>query len=220
MSHVALTWQRVASSGGNLNLTKAWTAVAIPTSLWLCPSPATALDLLAAAGPAAEHRAELMQFGRLVGLWNLDIRLYDGAGHETRHAKGKWEFGWVLEGRAVQDVFIVYGPSKGSPAAAATPSEYGTTLRVYDHQIGGWRVVYSGPLHGQMLQFIGRQVGEDLVLQRQEEDGALTHWTFSAIRSGSFRWEATTSRDGGRTWTTDQVMLATRQQSAAQSPLP
>lgn len=44
-------------------------------------------------------------FGPLVGTW--DIEWVDGHGTEhERHVKGEWIFSWVLEGLAVQDVFI------------------------------------------------------------------------------------------------------------------
>ncbi len=55
-------------------------------------------------------------------------------------ASGEWHFGWALEGRAVQDVWIV--PPRGELRrgdAAANVNSYGTTLRVYDPDIDAWR---------------------------------------------------------------------------------
>ena len=44
-------------------------------------------------------------FGFLIGSWNLDAVLYDPEG-ETQRSKGELHVSWVLEGRAIQDLFI------------------------------------------------------------------------------------------------------------------
>lgn len=44
-------------------------------------------------------------FGPLVGTW--DMEWIDGHGTEQeRHVPGEWIFSWVLEGTAIQDIFI------------------------------------------------------------------------------------------------------------------
>ena len=74
-------------------------------------------------GPAGEHADKLMLFGQFVGDWEFDLIEIRPDGTKV-NAKGEWHFGWVLEGRAVQDVWIVHSLKPGGTAA-----EYGTTVR-------------------------------------------------------------------------------------------
>lgn len=99
--------------------------------------------LLHADGPNPEHAAALQLYGRFVGDWDAEITAHgsDGAKHT---APGEIHFGWVLEGRAVQDVWII--PRRASsPAFPIAGNWYGTTLRVYDPTIDAWRISCSIP---------------------------------------------------------------------------
>lgn len=167
------------------------------------------LDALGAAGPAEEHRAELMQFGRFVGSWDLDVIYYDATGGITRRTLGEWHFGWALEGRAIEDVWIV--PPRGQrPAGCPPPGEYGVSLRFYDPRIAAWRSTWHGPVNGIVWPFLARALGDEMVLERTDDDGALVHWIFGDITSTSFHWRADRSLDGGATWHREQDMFATR----------
>jgi len=46
-------------------------------------------------------------YGWLVGDWELDVHHYWGRDVSARHMKGEVHAAWVLEGRAVQDVWIM-----------------------------------------------------------------------------------------------------------------
>ena len=62
--------------------------------------------VLAASGRSPEIPESADAYGWLIGSWELDVRHYvvDVA---ARGIKGEAHFGWVLEGRAVQDVWIM-----------------------------------------------------------------------------------------------------------------
>ncbi len=101
---------------------------------------------LHAEGPAADRAGRMGLYGWLIGAWRIDDTelLADGT---QRRRPGEWHFGWVLEGRAVQDIWIV--PPRGMRHAAdsAASAEYcGTTLRVYDPRIDAWQVQYTDPV--------------------------------------------------------------------------
>jgi hypothetical protein len=81
-------------------------------------------DVLAAEGRSPEIPEGADTYGWLIGSWDLDVLHYAGAAVSL---KGEAHFSWVLEGRAVQDVWIA-------------PRMYGTTLRVWDASIQGWRI--------------------------------------------------------------------------------
>jgi len=88
-------------------------------------------------GPATEHADELMLFGQFVGSWELE---WTGTGPDGQPAAmaGELHFGWVLGGRAVQDVWIV--PGRGKPDEGRPPRAFhGSTIRFYDPTIDRWR---------------------------------------------------------------------------------
>jgi hypothetical protein len=167
------------------------------------------VEALQAEGPVGPDADTLLQFGRFVGTWDLDVTYYEADGSIRRRTPGEWLFGWVLEGRAIQDVWIT--PPRSLRTAAWPPAgEYGTSLRFYDDTIGAWRSTWLGPVNGVVWPFIARQVGADMVLERRDDEGAIVRWSFLEIRPDAFSWRATSSRDEGRTWRLDQQMLATR----------
>src|SRR5258707_3050400 len=101
------------------------------------------LEALGADGPSADRAGKMDLYGRFVGSWDLDVSQFSDDGTERRRT-GEWHFGWALEGRAVQDVWIV--PPRGELRrgdAAANVNSYGTTLRVYDPDIDAWRIQWT-----------------------------------------------------------------------------
>src|SRR5262245_39736718 len=85
----------------SLLLGGALTALAPPASQ---ASPRM-IDLLDAPGPDPALEEPLRLFGRFVGGW--DIHWTGIAPDGSRQtARGEVHFGWVLEGRAIQDVWI------------------------------------------------------------------------------------------------------------------
>src|SRR5687768_7282906 len=89
------------------------------------------IELLGADGPAAEHAEDLLLFGRFVGSWDVDATYFDHHGTVTGERRGEWHFGWILEGRAVQDV--LFSPTIDEQRRTGAPAdEYGTTVRLYD----------------------------------------------------------------------------------------
>ena len=65
---------------------------------------------LNADGPAADRAARMDLYAWLIGSWDLDVIEYHEDG-STRRRPAEWHFGWVLEGRAIQDVWII--PPRG-----------------------------------------------------------------------------------------------------------
>ena len=69
---------------------------------------------LLAAGPDPGRAAELDLFGRFVGAWDVEWHGTDADGRPGTMT-GELHFGWVMDGRAVQDVWRV--PSGPVPPA-------------------------------------------------------------------------------------------------------
>ena len=158
------------------------------------------LDALGANDAAADRAGKMDLYGRFVGSWELDVTQIADDGRKRRRP-GEWHFGWALDGRAIQDVWIV--PPRGALRdgdAAARFNSYGTTLRVYDPDIDAWRIQWTDPVTRSFLAMIGRADGDDIVQLGTRPDGQLVRWSFSEIRPGSFRWRGEISGDNGANW--------------------
>ena len=168
------------------------------------------LQALGADGPAADRAGKMDLYGRFVGSWDLDVTQFSDDGTPRRRA-GEWHFGWALEGRAIQDVWIV--PPRGARRAgdaAANVNTYGTTFRVYDPRTDAWLVHWFDPVTQNFLQMTGRPLGDDIVQLGTRQDGHLVRWSFSEITPNSFRWRGEVSADGGRSWRLNTDFKATR----------
>lgn len=164
-------------------------------------------------GPAGPHAEKLMLFGRLVGTWDVEGRTYPPDG-PAKDYRGEWTWGWILGGRAIQDVYAV--PSRAEQEREGLePLVHGTTIRVYDPTLAAWHVVWASPLAGVVLRFVARARGDEIVLEAVGDDGALLHWIFSDVEDDSYRWRAVTSSDGGTTWRTLQAMTVRRRDARA-----
>jgi hypothetical protein len=146
--------------------------------------------------PAADCAEHLDLYGWLIGDWTMTTVTHrdDGTVH---NGSGEIHLGWVLEGRAIQDVWVLYGIF------------YGTTLRVYDAAIDAWHILWSDPVRQYYTRQIGRKQGNDIVQVGALGDLTL-RWSFTDITPDSFRWVGERSTDGGKTWALQSDYRATR----------
>jgi hypothetical protein len=168
------------------------------------------LDALGAGTASADRTGKMDLYGWLIGSWDLDVTgfLPDGT---QRRRPGEWHFGWVLEGRAIQDVWIV--PPRGAQRqgdAAANVNTCGTTLRTYDPRIDAWHIQWTDPVTQSYFTMIGRKQGDNIMQLGKSPDGDLIRWSFSEIETNSFRWRGEVSADGGATWRLNVEFFARR----------
>ena len=165
-------------------------------------APSSFIDALQAPGPAPDRADKMSLYGWLIGAWEFDaiVHLDDGARHTGR---GEIHFGWVLEGRAIQDVWILPGIF------------HGTTLRVYDPGLDAWHILWSDPLKQLYTRQIGRARGPDIVQEGEAGNGIAMRWSFTEITLNGFRWLGERSPDRGPTW---QLQADFRARRVAASP--
>lgn len=156
-------------------------------------------EALAAAGRSPEIPEEADLYGWLVGSWELDVRHY--LVHVTaRNIKAEAHFAWVLEGRAVQDVWVMPRRADRTAALEKSLNMFGTTLRVWDPSIRAWRVTWLNPVTGGRNELVGRRCGADIVQVGTHADGTPIRWCFTEIAPDSFRWTGEALDADGKTW--------------------
>lgn len=173
------------------------------------PLSASSLEeVLHSPGPSPELGRNADLYGRFVGAWRVTVFEYPETGPK-RERQGEWHFGWVLEGRAIEDVFIVPPRAQRTSQTPREGNRYGASLRVYDAKRDEWHITWINPVTLAYNRLVGRQQGEEIV-QEGTDDGQPYRWIFSDITPNSFRWRAESSSDGGKTWRLDVEFFARR----------
>jgi hypothetical protein len=163
-------------------------------------SKGCAIKGLAADGPDPNLKEKLHLFGQFVGDWQIVLARYTQADGTEVRMHGEVYFGWILDGTAIQDVWM--GCREGSQKLIL----FGTTIRFYDPKIDAWRSTWLSPLKGLVQTFIGRQVNDEIVLEEKTAEGHPEKWIFSQITPRSFRWHSEETHDGGKTWVLTEEM--------------
>jgi hypothetical protein len=151
------------------------------------------IDVLGSPSPNPILGDEARTFDQLVGTWDADFTFHRADG-TTQQKKGELHFGWVMDGTAMQDLWIGY------PAEAGKERSIGTTFRFLDPQTKQWRIVFINPRFNYLVTAQGGREGDRIVLRGVDTDGHPLRWTFREITSQSFHWQGEKSYDGGSTW--------------------
>jgi hypothetical protein len=149
---------------------------------------------LQATGPHPSLGDQAKMFGRLVGTWDVEYTDFSKNGKVT-HRSGEFLVGWVMDGRAIQDFWIV------NPSGAQKEREVYTDLRYFDPKSGTWPATFIDPMNASIAKFTGGAAGDDrIVLNTPDLDAKDTRWSFNDIRPDSFVFRDEASDDGGKTW--------------------
>jgi len=156
-------------------------------------APLDMIEVLRAPGPrhSADDPPEARIFDNFVGSWSARYT-FIGKDGTRQHADGQILAGWVLDGRAIQDLWIGIPPGQ-------TEQWVGTTLRFYDASLKAWRITWIAPRARAITQLTGRRDGDRIVLNGETSQGK-ARWTFSDMKADSFVWRGEVSEDNGATW--------------------
>lgn len=162
-------------------------------------APATdpPLDLttaLKATSPNSALGEQAQVLGRIVGTWDVEYTDFAKDGTAT-HRTGEFIVGWIMDGQAVQDLWIV------NPSGKRKDREVYTTVHYFDPKARTWHATFVDPEHGSIARFTGGPVGSDrFVLETPDLGSQTNRWSFNDIRSDSFVYRDEASSDGGKTW--------------------
>ncbi len=167
--------------------------------------------VLISNGPSPQMpKSAASVFGWLVGDWEAKVYDYRPGKSPQWVGNGEWHFSWVLEGRAIQDVWIVPKLMDRNSRTPKDHNRYGTTLRIYDPKIDAWRVFWFNPVTQDRTEIVARKIGNDIIQQGIDDDGSFVRWIFTDIKPNSFVWRGDSSKDGGKTWQLDSQFVVRR----------
>jgi hypothetical protein len=149
-------------------------------------------------------------YGWLVGDWEIDVYHYKAVDVSSLNITGEVHFGWVLEGRAIQDVWIMPRTSDRNSDLGPENNMYGTTMRIWDPSLQAWRITWINPVTGHREEQVGRRIGKDIVQVGARPDGTPTRWRFTEITPDSFHWIGESLRADGSTWMLEGEFRARR----------
>lgn len=157
------------------------------------------VEVLQTGKPHPLLGAHAETYGRVMGSWVGEIHnhMVEGTAPVTSIEA---HFAWVLDGRAVQDVWIT--PSRKDRGATGTQALldwYGATLRVFNPKTESWHVIWIDPVSGLKIELEGRRQGNDIVQIGTRGDRPI-RWTFSEIQQNSFTWRGHILEPDGVTW--------------------
>ena len=140
---------------------------------------------LTSKAPSHELDGHSADFDWLIGGWSGEVRDYsdDGA---VAVSFGEWWFTWILEGRAIQDVWMVPPPS-ARHGASRLNNRYGTTTRRFSVHDGFWCIAWINPVSGTHTELRARRRYDRIVLEGIQGRTPI-RWSFVDITPSTFRW--------------------------------
>ena len=130
-------------------------------------------------------------FDRMIGTWDVAYTFIAADG-SRQDAPGQFIAGWVLDGTAVQDLWIGVPPGQ-------TERFIGTTIRFFDTERRTWRVTWVAPFARAVTLLEGSGDARQIILLGDSPSGKL-RWSFNDITANDFIWRGELSTDNGATW--------------------
>lgn len=168
------------------------------------------IDVLLSTDRALDIPEPADVYGWLCGSWDLSVLRYRGVDVSSQGLTGEVHAARVLDGRAVQDVWIMPRVSDRSGVPDRTMNMFGTTLRSWDPATRGWRIAWTNPVSGHCEVQSGNWSGVDILQVGQRADGTKTRWTFTEITADSFHWRGEALYPNQAEWKVEGEFLAKR----------
>ena len=139
-------------------------------------------------GPNPDAPAAVQQFGQLVGQWSCAGENRAQYGSWTPNpAPARWNWYWVLDGYAVQDV---WQPGTSAPNA---PLRVGTNVRLYDAKTQQWNIIWGTAAQSYWENITAKwQADGRIVMHMERPKGTFNahtaRITFFNITDDTFDW--------------------------------
>jgi hypothetical protein len=162
------------------------------------PTKDPSLDMVTALEALSPHSSlgeQAKPFGRLVGAWDVEYTDFTKSG-KTLHRTGELHFGWVMDGRVLQDLWVV------DPSGTSKEREVYTDLFYFEPKAGRWHIVSVDPYAASVATFVGSAIDNDrIVMESHDLAPTETHrWSFNDMNLGLLVFRDEISSDDGKTW--------------------
>jgi uncharacterized protein len=157
---------------------------------------------------SSDEIAENNIYDWLIGSWNVEAVDYL-ENNEILKSQGEWHFAYVLEGRAVQDVWISPKRSLRTDNLKQPRNRYGSTIRYYDNETKKWCINWFNPVSNVTNKLYGWKEGDKLI-HEGKENSDIIRWTFEDITENSFHWKGEISKDNGKTFELQAEFFGTK----------
>ncbi|MEO0572505.1 MAG: hypothetical protein AAF039_12430 [Bacteroidota bacterium] len=141
-------------------------------------------------------------FGKFVGQWELLLTITDSFDTSSQY-KGEWHFDRILQGRAIQDIWMIPGLANNESDEF---HEYGTTIRTFNPKTNRWKAVWVGPIQNQFFVFDITDSDEAIILTETKNPKLEMKWSFYDISENSFQWKSEIKIKGSDRWLTNYHM--------------
>jgi hypothetical protein len=145
-------------------------------------------------------------FGQFIGSWNLDLIITHSNGSKSNF-NGEWHFSRILQGRAIQDIWVIPNINKEVEGEFL---EYGTTTRTYNPKTGKWKACWMGPIQNQVFIFDIEDTGDTIILSELTITHFEMRWIFFEISENSFQWKSEVKYNGSDKWMINYHMKLNR----------
>lgn len=138
-------------------------------------------------------------YAPLLGDWQFDYVEPGG-----RQLKGEWFFRRVLEGAAIEDLFIC--PSRDTRMSDSQPDgEYGAAIRMYHPEKRGYDMTYTCTKYTKRLE-VRKERG---MIVCTVQDDPSEKWVFLTVTATAFHWQNVRVLENG-TWRVNCEVFASR----------
>ena len=165
-------------------------------------------EALISGSRSPEISAQEDIYAPLLGVWDVVARdrSEDGTFQVSR---GEWLFSRTLEGRAVQDVWIVPTRNHRRTNATRLANRYGTSVRTIDPETRRWQVTWFNPVTGAFDVLITRTDGKRIIQEGTRRNGQRMRWIFQEITENTFHWTGESQLSDG-SWRLEAEFLGRR----------
>jgi len=140
------------------------------------------LSSLISDQPSALIKEQSSIYSPMIGSWNVKAIDYGDDGN-LQTTQGEWHWAWVLEGRAIQDIWIAPARNQRYEGMSKKYNRFGTTIRVFDENLNKWKIFWFNPVNGARNELEATQMEDWLEHNGIDESGNLIRWTFSKHRT-------------------------------------
>lgn len=153
--------------------------------------------------PHADMPEEIRQYGDLAGLWVMETQNMTRQGEWVDGEPAYWAFKYILNGQAVQDLFLQEVPG--------TRSKQITQLRQLNLETRQWHVSWINTVGNRNGEFTSYpENGEMVMLDADLLEESDTRVIFRDITANSFVWESRMFIEAQDRWLTVGLFKGTR----------